>query len=245
MNKQKEWFGTWFDSPYYHILYKNRDQEEAKTFIDVLADYFHLKKTDHILDLACGKGRHAIYLNQKGFDVVGIDLSEKNIAFAKKFENERLSFYVHDMRKVFREASFDYILNLFTSFGYFETSQEHEDAICAAQKAMKNGGTFLIDFLNPYNVINKLVPEEIKEVDGIEFHIRKKITKEGFITKDITFADKGKVYHFQEKVKAISEDEFMAFFEKANLTLLATFGNYNLEKFQYRHSERMIFILKK
>src|SRR5688500_2509825 len=117
---EQEWFSTWFDSPYYHILYNNRDEQEAEQFMDKLLAYLHPKPHEKVLDLACGKGRHSVYLNQKGFDVTGIDLSEQSIAYARQFENERLHFAVHDMREVYQPETFDFILNLFTSFGYFE-----------------------------------------------------------------------------------------------------------------------------
>jgi cyclopropane fatty-acyl-phospholipid synthase-like methyltransferase len=88
----KEWFSSWFDSPYYHILYKERDDKEAQLFMDQLSSYLQIQPEHHIMDLACGKGRHAIYLNQKGFEVTGVDLSPQSIAFAKIYENAHLHF---------------------------------------------------------------------------------------------------------------------------------------------------------
>ncbi|MCB0512464.1 MAG: class I SAM-dependent methyltransferase, partial [Bacteroidetes bacterium] len=77
----KNWFELWFNSPFYHILYKNRDQNEANIFIDNMITKL---KMDYgkILDLACGKGRHAYYLAEKGFDVIGVDLAENSIKYA-------------------------------------------------------------------------------------------------------------------------------------------------------------------
>ena len=94
------WFANWFNSPYYHILYKNRDEKEAELFIDNLLHKLRLKKGSKLIDIACGKGRHATYFNKKGMDVVGIDLSKNSISIAKQFENPSLIFNVHDMRKV-------------------------------------------------------------------------------------------------------------------------------------------------
>ena len=113
-NKCNEWFEDWFDSPYYHLLYKNRDYSEAESFIDNLISFLKPEEGSRFLDLGCGKGRHSIYLNKKGFDVTGIDLSENSIAAAKEFENEQQNFYVHDMRKLFRTNYFDCVVNLFT-----------------------------------------------------------------------------------------------------------------------------------
>lgn len=242
--KTKEWFGQWFDSPYYHILYKHRDHQEARNFIDNLISYFQFNPEDQILDLACGKGRHAIYLNKKGYDVVGLDLSEKNVAYAKKFKNDRLQFYVHDMRFPWPEAQFNYTLNLFTSFGYFETPGENQQAVYAIADGIKKGGKLLIDFLNPYTVINNLVPDETKVVNGIEFQIKKYVERE-YIVKDIRFEDIGKSFHFQEKVKAIRRVRFLEYFEKAKLNVVDLFGDYDLNPYFAESSERMIFVLQK
>lgn len=244
VDTSKEWFGSWFNSPYYHILYEHRDEKEAQTFINNLNAYFDFKNSDYILDIACGKGRHAIYLNSRGLDVVGIDLSPQNIAHAKEYENEKLHFHVHDMRQVFKREVFDYALNLFTSFGYFDTELENEQAIGAAAIALKKGGVLVIDFLNPYTVIDLLVPSESKTLRGIEFEINRRYSH-GFIVKEIKFTDKGKDYLFTERVKAIRKIEFMRYFIKARLKLKANFGDYELNPYHWQSSERMIFILEK
>src|SRR5947207_11134807 len=107
-----EWFRSWFDSPYYHILYDNRNDDEAKFFIDNLLKHFSFTTKTKILDAGCGRGRHAVYLNKKGFNVTGFDLSKSNIEHNKKSECKTLHFFVHDMRNVFRENNFECVLNL-------------------------------------------------------------------------------------------------------------------------------------
>jgi len=239
-----EWFGEWFSSPYYHILYKNRDRNEAKLFLDNLIQYLGIKKDDQILDLACGKGRHAIYLNQKGLNVTGIDISKENIDEAQQYENDRLKFFIHDMRFTFKRDTFNYVLNFFTSFGYFDTTVENESVVQAAAVGLVKDGILLIDFLNPYTVVHELAPEEIKKIDGITFHITKKID-DGFIIKDIKFVDQGRKFHFYEKVKTIRRMEFLEYFENAGLEVLEIFGDYYLNPYLAEKSDRMIFLLRK
>lgn len=243
-NSSNEWFATWFDSHYYHILYKDRDDTEAKLFIDNLSLYLNFLPNDKILDLACGKGRHSIYLNQKGLFVEGIDLSEESIQYAKQFENERLHFSQHDMREVYKPVYFDFILNLFTSFGYFQTDEENQKAIEAMAKSLQFEGRVVLDFFNTTKVIRTLVKYEEKTIEGITFKISKSL-QDDFIIKDIHFEDKGKDFHFQERVKAIPTTDFLRYFREAGLTVARIFGDYDLSEFEEKISDRMIFVVEK
>lgn len=242
---QKEvnnWFASWFDSPYYHILYKDRDYEEAQLFMDNIVHYLNLPEEAKILDLACGKGRHAIYLNQMGFDVTGADLSSNSIAEAKKSENKTLHFQEHDMRMPFEEK-FDAIFNLFTSFGYFESDDDNLTTLKAMKESLTEYGFAVIDFMNVPQVIANLVPEEVKTVDNIDFHI-KRYLKDNHIYKEIDFEDQGQKFHFTEKVKALRLEDFETLMEQADIFLLDIFGDYKLRKFHKMESERLIMIFK-
>jgi SAM-dependent methyltransferase len=242
---KKEWFGEWFNSPYYHILYKNRDNAEARKFIDNLTAHLKITTGHQLMDLACGKGRHAIYLNKKGFEVTGLDLSEENIKYARQFANDRLHFEVHDMRLSYENQQFDFVFNLFTSFGYFETKKEHEATVASVAQSLKPEGKFILDFLNPYTVIHHLIPEEIKTIDNIEFHITKDISHDDYIVKNIRFKDENKDYQFVEKVKALRRADFLQYFEKAGLEIISIFGDYDLSSYVAEKSERMIFVVGK
>lgn len=242
--KRGEWFSTWFDSPYYHILYQNRDEREAAFFVQRLANYLKIHPDQHILDLACGRGRHSVQLNQMGYRVTGVDLSPQSIAYARKQSNPRLDFAVHDMRQTFKPEAFDMVLNLFTSFGYFEQSSENARVVQAAAANLRAGGRLLIDFMNVETVIASMIPYEEKTLDGICFEIRKTL-EQGMIIKDIRFEDAGRAYHFQERVKAIDLAEFQDYAQTAGLEILESFGNYTLEPFQAESSERLILIMEK
>jgi SAM-dependent methyltransferase len=238
----ENWFASWFDSPYYHILYKERNYREAQLFMDNLTHYLNLPEKAKVLDLACGKGRHSIYLNQLGFNVVGADLSENSILEAQKNSNETLHFQVHDMRETF-EDKFDAIFNLFTSFGYFENDEDNLKTLKAIKESLTEYGFAVIDFMNVTNVLNTLVPEEVKTVDEIDFHI-KRYLKDGHIYKEIDFEDQGQKFHFTEKVKALTLKDFEEMMEEAGIFLLDIFGDYKLKKFHKTESERLIMIFK-
>lgn len=242
LKSTKNWYTSWFDTPYYHILYKDRNYREAQIFMDNLTHYLNLPEKAKVLDLACGKGRHSIYLNQLGFDVLGADLSENSITEATKNTNETLHFKVHDMREPFEEK-YDAIFNLFTSFGYFENDEDNLTTLRAIKDSLSEYGFAVIDFMNVAHVIETLVPEETKTVDGIDFYI-KRYVKDGHIYKEIDFEDKDQKFHFIEKVKALTLKDFEDLMEEAGIYLLDIFGDYKLKKFHKTDSERLIMIFK-
>ncbi|WMI65303.1 class I SAM-dependent methyltransferase [Aestuariibaculum sp. YM273] len=237
-----QWFSSWFDTPFYHILYKDRDDSEAQHFMDTLTEYLNLPEDGTILDLPCGRGRHAVYLNSLGYNVTGADLSENSIAFAKQFENDSLHFAVHDMCKPFSKK-FDAVFNLFTSFGYFDKDEDNLNTIKAIKEDLNDFGFGVIDFMNSEFIIDNLVPEETKTVEGITFNL-KRYVEDGYIVKDISFSADGEDYNFQERVKAFSLNDFEAFFDEAGVFLLDVFGDYKLRKFSPKTSERLVMIFK-
>jgi len=238
------WFANWFNSPYYHTLYKNRDEKEAEFFIENLVQYLNLKKRSKLLDIACGKGRHAKHFNSLGLDVVGIDLSPNSITASKKYKNKTLQFFEHDMREVYRKNQFDVATNLFTSFGYFEKDSDEQKAINAMASNLKKEGILVIDFMNAKNVIANLVASEQKIIDGITFDISRKVVNQHII-KDIHITDSKTEHHFQEKVKALTLANFSDFITNAGLKIIDIFGNYKLEEFNIQTSDRLILICKK
>ena len=239
-----EWFETWFDSEYYHKLYKNRDDDEAEQFITNLITNLQLDLKSNILDLACGKGRHSIFLNKIGFKTMGVDLSPKSIAFAKKFNNANLRFEVRDMRESFCENQFDAIFNLFTSFGYFESKTENIKVLKAIESMLKKNGVFVIDFMNTNKVIRNLVNEETKFIDQINFRL-KRAYENGNIVKTIDFTDKEKDFHFTEKVQALFPEDFQSLISQTNLKIDSIFGDYNLNPFDREVSDRLIIVGRK
>ena len=235
-----KWFQSWFDTSYYHLLYKNRNYKEAEFFIKNMVTYLNLEKDDSILDLACGKGRHSIFLNSLGYNVTGLDLSKNSIEHAKTHESNSLDFEVHDMRDPFK-SKFEVVLNLFTSFGYFEDDEDNFKVIQTIKSSLKQNGIGVIDFMNSPVVIQNLVAQNTYEADEIKFELKRNY-KNGFITKDIQVKDAGKSFHFEEKVRAFTFKDFETMFSNAGLHLLDCFGSYKLDPFNIKTSKRLILI---
>jgi SAM-dependent methyltransferase len=240
----ENWYREWFNSPYYHILYRNRDEEEAAGFIRTLIKYLAPKSDSHFLDLACGKGRYSRTINRAGFEVTGVDLSEENIRIAARHGNDRLHFTRHDMREPVAYEKFDFVVNLFTSFGYFKSLEENERVITAISKEVKSKGKVVLDFMNVETVIRGLVPAEERVIEGIKFTIKRNF-EEGFIVKTIRVNDGDREHVFHERVKGLSKEDLTGMFIRNGFEIMDIFGNYKLDDFDPETSSRLILIVRK
>ncbi len=240
----KTWFKSWFDTPYYHILYRHRDDNEAQVFIKNAINKLQPTQNCHILDLACGRGRHAKFLNKLGFQVTGIDLSESNISYAKKHHSsEGLQFEVGDMRQPYGENRFDCIFNLFTSFGYFDSWDDDLRALKMMKLALKPGGTLVLDFMNVNKVKMGLVKEEVRTVKDIEFHIERFI-RNGMVVKQIKFRADGIDHAYEEQVQLLNREDFQLLLLEAGFEITSIYGDFDLSEFNARDSERLILFAR-
>jgi len=247
MQNVKEWYSSWFDSPYYHLLYSHRNHKEAADFVSRLIDLIQPTKNAHILDVGCGRGRHAFELYRHGYAVTGIDLSTENIKYAKKEAKRKqasnsLQFMVHDMRKPL-ETQFSHVFNLFTSFGYFKDPNDKICTLEAFRAQLVPNGIGVIDFLNPNWVLTNLVKEESIKRDGIKFSIHR-YKKGKWLCKDIRFQVDKHHYEFQEQVELFDLNDFITMFSHANLELVDLFGDYQLNAYNKDLSKRQILIFR-
>jgi len=239
-----DWFKNWFDSFYYHTLYRHRNTAEAQLFIDNIIKYVHPEAGSRILDLACGKGRHSIYLNKKGFEVVGVDLSHNSILEANKSANDTLHFQQMDMRELISKEPYHVVMNMFTSFGYFQHKSDNLKVLNGVHSILDHKGVFVLDFLNATKVIQNLVPEEKQEIDGIAFTINRLI-EDQTIVKKIHVQEGGISHDFQERVSMFELKDFEEMFSQSGFILLNHFGNYQLAPFDPQKSDRLILVAKK
>lgn len=243
---EKEWFNDWFSSPYYHLLYFEHGKQEAATFIDKLVQHLKPAPGSLMLDVACGKGRHSILLAEKGFDVYGIDLSIENITAAGKFEKENLHFYQHDMRMPFWVNYFDYAFNFFTSFGYFNTRRQHDNAIRTMANAIKEDGVLMMDYLNVHYAENHLVHKIEKQVNGVDFYITKWFDETHFYKKIVVEDDKlEEPLEYTERVAKLTLGDFTEMMAYQGVQVQEVFGDYQLRRYDVISSPRMIVMGKK
>lgn len=243
---EQAWYKDWFNSTFYHKLYFDRDEQEAEAFIKKLVQHLQPAPGSRMLDVACGKGRHSKTLASMGYTVTGIDISADSIAYARQFENDHLDFFVHDMRLPFYAYYFDLVFNFFTSFGYFKTRREHDDAIRTIAQSLKKGGRLVIDYLNVHYAEERLVHREEKEIDGTHYSIHRWDDETHFYKK-ITVSDATlkEPLVYTEKVAKFSLGDFTDMLSFQGLQVQEVFGDYDFNSYDVRKTARLIIVAEK
>jgi SAM-dependent methyltransferase len=218
-----EWFEEWFGEEYL-ALYPHRDQADAERAITLLTRELPWRRGWRVLDAACGAGRHLAVLARAGVSTVGFDLSATLLRRARQATDRPL--VRADMRAIpFRSGTMDLTVNLFTSFGYFATDEEHAQAIGQMLATVRPGGWFVIDFLNAERVRASLVPNEAATLGKSRAAISRDISGDGrFVCKTITLED-GR--SFQERVRLLSAAELEAMITANGAQVVGRFGDYD------------------
>src|SRR5436305_2588561 len=122
-----------------------------------------------VLDLCCGPGRHALELARRGFDVVGVDRTAAYLdrARAAADQTSRASFVQDDMRHFCRPDSFDAVINLYTSFGYFDDPDDDRAVLRNVFRSLRPGGRFLMDLLGKEVLARGFRERDWREQDGV------------------------------------------------------------------------------
>jgi len=244
-----EWFEEWFRSDFYLKLYSHRDHQEAEACVDLIIRSAGLTPAagERIpaLDLACGPGRHAIALAERGFDVTAVDLSPTLLAYAESqalSENARVRFIRSDMRTIAFEREFDLVLQLFTSFGYFDEHSDDALVLERVRAALRDGGYYALDLINERQLHRTLVPSSVKHLDGLEIREQRRI-REGRVEKRIIIPRPGGgTREFCESVQLYSPETIEGMLYDAGLAPMHWFGDYDGSPFDPDHSERMLVI---
>ncbi|HYL06555.1 MAG TPA: class I SAM-dependent methyltransferase [Thermoanaerobaculia bacterium] len=154
------WYKEWFGEEYLG-MYSHRDEQEAEAHIDFVERVLGEPRPRAVLDLACGAGRHTAVLRRRGFRTLGVDLSLTLLSHA-----HRLPRVAGDMRCLpFKAGGFDWVLNFFTSFGYFETERENFQVLEEIVRVLAPCGRFLIDIMNTANTLRHLQPREVQRLN--------------------------------------------------------------------------------
>ena len=232
------WYTNWFGTRYYKLLYRHRDETDARPWVDSILARTGLPVASRVLDLACGRGRHARWFHEAGMQVTGIDISPESIDEARKTV-PGARFLVHDIREPVSGQGFDLAVCLFTSIGYFERPEDDQRVIDSVAAVLAPGGWFVLDLMNADRVGSQLVPREELEVDGVRFHVARGL-EEGVVVKRVRVSDAGQELHFQERVRAIAPVEVRRMMERAGLQVVGQTDGPEPRPFDPALSERCV-----
>lgn len=222
-SEEADWFEGWFGEDYLRI-YQHRDETEAEHVIDLIARFLGGRDIRSVLDLGCGAGRHSKALCERWW-TVGLDLSAALLRIARR-EISDAPYVRADMRELpFAPESFDLVVNLFTSFGYFEDDRENERVLLCVCDVLRPGGTLVIDFLNASQVRSDLVPYDERVENGITIEQTRAISPDDrFVEKTIRLRERGKEYI--ERVRLLTPRDLERMLEVAGFTIVDRIGDY-------------------
>ena len=157
-----DWWQTWF-GPGYLALYDAFLAERTPIEVDQIEALLQLKPPRRILDLPCGQGRHAIELARRGYEVTGVDLSPYLLGVARErgyASGVKVRWLEGDMREALPGETFDLILNLFTSLGYFDDEADDRRVVRVAASMLDPGGRFLLEVINGQRIMGNFQERE-------------------------------------------------------------------------------------
>lgn len=242
-----EWFEEWFNSEEYLYLYKHRNEEDARDLFNLIIKNTALQKSSRVLDLACGAGRYSILFAKHSFDVTGVDLSKNLLSIAKENSSRlglNINFINQDLRKLNLPEKFHLVINLFTSFGYFQTDEENQKVINFVYNYLIDNGYFILDFFNTVHLRKNLIPVSYdKLADGV---IKQERKFEGNrIVKRVLVFRSGQEKIFYESIRAYCKEELVKLLSLSGFNILKVFGDYHGLEFEERTSPRIIIFAQK
>jgi SAM-dependent methyltransferase len=242
-----EWYKEWFNTPEYMDVYRHRDDEDALKLADLIFKIIELKPESRVLDMACGFGRHSIIFAQRGMEVTAVDLSENLLSIANTSAeklNLNITFVNADLRHFYIEKKFDLALNLFTSFGYFQTDEENFKVFKQAHLHLKENGIFVFDFFNSKFLENNLPENSCENLNGFKLIQERRIINKR-IEKKIVIRNDGLEKEYMESVKLYSYGELIEMITKVGFKIIHTFGGFAGNNFNIDTSSRLIIFAKR
>jgi SAM-dependent methyltransferase len=234
----------WYEDAFgdlYTVLYAHRSVEAAAPEAAFAAQVLGLEPADRLLDLCCGGGRHLVHLSKIVRFAAGLDYSRALLQEGRGLLGASGRLVRADMRAVPFHAAFDAVTNFFTSFGYFQDCAENMQVIRDTANALKPGGRFFIDYVNPAYVRDTLDAESERTIGAYQIHECRWIDDETKrVNKVMRVQRDGKtIATLGESVRLYEEPELRALLEGEGLVCEAIFGNYNGVPLA-RHEPRMI-----
>ncbi len=241
----KPWFESFFGPDYL----KQYEHTTTSQEVDSLEKILHLRKGSRILDLACGAGRHSIELASRGYDVLGYDLSETLLKAARaeaRKASVKAKFIHGEMRELPYRGEFDAAINMFTSFGYFDSTEEDRKVLVGVSRALRARGKFVMERFNR-DALATVLPSQSWRVrpdgsvtlqeDSFDVLLDRYETRQVVIDRAGTREHRG-------SVRAYTFPELREMFEGAGLFVHRVLGGLDLSQYAPR-SRRMVLLAVK
>jgi SAM-dependent methyltransferase len=246
------WFAEWFDHPLYLQVYSHRDSPEAARCIATILARTQPSGTQpasvRVLDIACGAGRHAIELARLGYAVTGNDLSPFLLETARQQAigcEVALDLTCRDMRALDENGGYHLVLQLFTSFGYFEQDDDDRRVLGNVYRALEPGGWYVLDLINPVFLKRHLVGVSERRMEGLSV-LEERALDGPVIRKRITITpDEGAPMVFTESVRLFEREEIAGMLEETGFIVESIAGDYSGAPFDSERSPRMMLFSQK
>lgn len=237
-----EWYEQSFGQDYL-LVYRHRDMRGAQAEVHSMANWLQLEPGAEVLDLCCGMGRHSLSLTEMGYRVTGMDLSDVLLAEAKRLdEAQQVTWVKGDMRAIPLTGPYDAVVNLFTSFGYFDSDEENGKVLQEMGRVLKPGGRFILDYLNAADVRRNLVPASERQDEQVWIG-EKRVIEDGYVRKQIVLTEPGKPDRtYREQVRLYMLDDFRRLLAGTGLQIDQVYGSYQGDPFQEESSKRLILL---
>jgi SAM-dependent methyltransferase len=247
----REWFEDWFNHSLYLKVYQHRDTAEAALCVDTILGITGCGDAHHqsaVLDIACGAGRHALEFARRGLQVSANDLSMFLLGTAEDEARKAelaIRFSGFDMRYIRLDCQFDLIVQLFSSFGYFETDEEDKAVIRNVSKMLLDSGWYVLDLINPVYLKKGFIPNTTRSVESLSITEERSLSDRK-VSKKITISDQlGETLSFTESVRLYSKAEISALLESEGMEIIRTAGDYQGSDFEESSSPRMLLFVRK
>lgn len=242
-----EWFKDWFASDEYLSVYRHRNEEDALRLFQLIRKNINLLPDMSVLDICCGACRHSIHFALMDCRVFSFDLSLNLLKAGKKkaaLNGVEINLFNADLRNIGLKKQFDLVINLFTSFGYFESDEENFMLFRDAYSLLKKNGCLVFDYFNTENLKKRIVPESVDHFED-KTVIQKRYIESGRIKKDIKITSENGTSKYTESVKLYTPEEIMSAMESAGFCVSSVYGDYSGTPLDIEISPRLIIIARK
>jgi ubiquinone/menaquinone biosynthesis C-methylase UbiE len=246
MRVPREWHKDFFKNSFYNPA-SPAAVAKAPMETRFVLKQLRLKKGAKLLDLCCGPARHSILLSERGLAVTGYDFSAdylKEAAAKAKKAKVKLTLLRGDMRRLKFRGEFDAVINLFTSFGYFQRFSDDIKTLKGVSRALKPGGLFLIDIIHGDFVRNNFRARNWTRLEDGSHHLEEAhLTKDGVLN-TWTVIKKNKVQKRSFFTRMYSRSRMGAAMKQAGLKPLKYWGSFSGAPLTHK-TNRLIVLARK